>query len=90
VYEDIGSSFFYPRTDAGPYLERGILIMQFFNGSDSDYHRPTDEPQKLDIAKIVAVSKLSYGALWIAADDVNRPRWDGIVPSTLWWVTPKR
>lgn len=90
VYEDIGSSFFYPRTDAGPYLERGIPIMQFFNGSDSDYHRPTDEPQKLDIAKIVAVSKLSYGALWLAADDVNRPKWDGIVPHTLWWVTPKK
>ena len=90
VYEDITSEFFYPRTDAGPYLERGILIMQFFNGLDQDYHRATDEPQKLDIAKIVAVSKLSYGALWIAADDVNRPRWDGIVPSTLWWVNPKK
>ena len=90
VYEDVGSSFFYPRTDAGPYLERGIPIMQFFNGSESDYHRPTDEPQKLDIAKIVAVSKLSYGALWLAADDPNRPRWDGIVPHTLWWVTPKK
>ena len=90
VYEDVNSAFFYPRTDAGPYLERGIPIMQFFNGSDSDYHRPTDEPQKLDIAKIVAVSKLSYGALWLAADNVNRPTWDGIVPHTLWWVTPKR
>ncbi|MDA1082261.1 MAG: M28 family peptidase [Gemmatimonadetes bacterium] len=90
VYEDVASEFFYPRTDAGPYLERGILIMQFFNGLDQDYHRPTDEPQKLDIAKIVAVSKLSYGALWLAADDVNRPKWDGIVPSTLWWVTPKK
>lgn len=90
VYEDVGSEFFYPRTDAGPYLERGILIMQFFNGLDQDYHRPSDEPQKLDIAKIVAVSKLSYGALWLAADDVNRPVWDGIVPRTLWWVTPKK
>jgi Zn-dependent M28 family amino/carboxypeptidase len=90
IYEDVGSAFFYPRTDAGPYLERGILIMQFFNGSDSDYHRPTDEAQKLDIAKIVAVSKLSYGALWLAAEDPNRPKWDGIVPHTLWWVTPRK
>lgn len=90
VYEDVGSAFFYPRTDAGPYLERGIPIMQFFNGTDADYHRPTDEPQKLDIAKIVAVSRLSYGALWLAADDPDRPRWDGIVPHTLWWVTPRK
>ncbi|MGH7459508.1 MAG: M28 family peptidase [Longimicrobiales bacterium] len=90
VYEDVSSEFYYPRTDAGPYLERGIPIMQFFNGSHPDYHRPTDDVAKLDIAKITAVSKLSFGALWLAADDPVRPAWDGIVPHTLWWVKPKR
>ncbi|HKS06058.1 MAG TPA: M28 family peptidase [Gemmatimonadaceae bacterium] len=90
VYEDISSEFYYPRTDAGPYLERGIPIMQFFNGSHPDYHRPTDDVAKLDIAKITAVSKLSFGALWIAADDPATPKWDGIVPHTLWWVTPRK
>jgi hypothetical protein len=90
VYEDVSSQFYYPRTDAGPYLERGIPIMQFFNGTHPEYHRPTDEVAKLDIEKIVNVSKLSFGALWMAADDPERPRWDGIVPRTLWWVTPKR
>ena len=39
VYEDVGASYHYPRTDAGPYLERGIPIMQFFNGEHPDYHR---------------------------------------------------
>ena len=90
VYEDVSSQFYYPRTDAGPYLERGIPIMQFFNGTHPEYHRPTDEVAKLDIDKIVNVSKLSFGALWLAADDPERPRWDGIVPQTLWWVKPKR
>jgi Zn-dependent M28 family amino/carboxypeptidase len=90
VYEDVSSEFYYPRTDAGPYLERGIPIMQFFNGEHAEYHRPTDEVGKLDIDKIVNVSKLSFGALWLAADDPERPRWDGIVPQTLWWVKPKR
>ena len=37
------SQYYYPRTDAGPYLERGIPIMQFFNGEHPDYHRPSDE-----------------------------------------------
>lgn len=90
VYEDVSSEFYYPRTDAGPYLERGIPIMQFFNGLHPEYHRPTDEVSQLDIEKIVNVSKLSFGALWLAADDPERPRWDGIIPQTLWWVKPKR
>jgi hypothetical protein len=85
----VTSEFYYPRTDAGPYLENGIPIMQFFNGTTPEYHQPTDEPRLLDIAKISNVSKLSYGALWLAADDPERPRWDGPVPYTLWWVSPK-
>jgi Peptidase family M28 len=89
-YEDVSASYYYPRTDAGPYLERGIPIMQFFNGEHADYHRPTDDVAKLDIRKITNVSKLSFGALWLAADDASRLAWDGIVPETLWWVTPRR
>jgi hypothetical protein len=90
VYEDISSEFYYPRTDAGPYLERGIPILQFFNGLHIDYHRATDDVAKLDITKIVNVSKLSFGILWLTADDPVKPVWDGIVPRTLWWVTPRR
>ena len=69
VFEDVSSEFYYPRTDAGPYLERGIPIMQFFNGIHPEYHRATDDLAKLDIEKITNVSKLSFGALWLAADD---------------------
>jgi hypothetical protein len=89
-YEDVSASYYYPRTDAGPYLERGIPIMQFFNGEHPDYHRPTDDVGRLDIQKIVNVSKLSFGALWLAADDAGKLSWDGIVPETLWWVKPRR
>jgi hypothetical protein len=90
VFEDVSSEFYYPRTDAGPYLERGIPIMQFFNGTHPEYHRATDDVAKLDIAKITNVSKLSFGALWLAADDPVTPNWDGIIPTTLWWVKPQR
>ncbi len=89
-YEDVSAAYYYPRTDAGPYLERGIPIMQFFNGEHADYHRPSDDVAKLDIQKITNVSKLSFGALWLAADDAGRLAWDGIVPETLWWVRPRR
>jgi len=89
-YEDVSAAYYYPRTDAGPYLERGIPIMQFFNGEHADYHRPSDDVAKLDIQKITNVSKLSFGALWLAADDASKLAWDGIVPETLWWVKPRR
>ncbi len=89
-YEDVSAAYYYPRTDAGPYLERGIPIMQFFNGEHADYHRPSDDVAKLDIQKIANVSKLSFGALWLAADDASKLAWDGIVPETLWWVKPRR
>ena len=89
-YEDVSSEYYYPRTDAGPYLERGIPIMQFFNGEHPDYHKPSDDVAKLDIQKITNVSKLSFGALWLAADDAGKLSWDGIVPETLWWVKPRR
>jgi hypothetical protein len=89
-YEDVSASYYYPRTDAGPYLERGIPIMQFFNGEHPDYHKPSDEVGKLDMRKITNVSKLSFGALWLAADDAGKLSWDGIVPETLWWVKPRR
>jgi hypothetical protein len=61
-YEDVSSEYYYPRTDAGPYLERGIPIMQFFNGEHPGLHRPSDEVGKLDIQKITNVSKLSFGS----------------------------
>ena len=64
--------------------------MQFFNGEHADYHRPSDDVAKLDIRKITNVSKLSFGALWLAAEEPSRLAWDGIIPETLWWVTPRR
>jgi len=89
-YEDVSAEYYYPRTDAGPYLERGIPIMQFFNGEHPEYHKPSDDVGKLDIQKITNVSKLSFGALWLAADEAGKLAWDGIVPETLWWVKPRR
>ena len=37
------SEFFYPRTDAGPFLERGILTIGFTTGIHARYHLPADE-----------------------------------------------
>ena len=49
--------FFYPRTDAGPFLERGILTIGFFTGIHPRYHQPSDEARHLDPKKMEAITQ---------------------------------
>src|SRR5690606_34963349 len=60
--------FFYPRTDAGPFLERGVLTIGFFTGLHDRYHLPADEARYLDPAKMETVARTIFAALWALAD----------------------
>jgi Zn-dependent M28 family amino/carboxypeptidase len=51
-WDTAGSEFFYPRTDAGPFLERGILTIGFTTGIHDRYHLPSDEARTLDPRKM--------------------------------------
>jgi Zn-dependent M28 family amino/carboxypeptidase len=88
-HDDPSVSFFYPRTDAAPFMEVGIPVFQFFTGLHADYHRQTDEVVKLDLAKMEGVSRMVYATVWLVADDAARPRWDKPVPRQLPFVTPR-
>lgn len=88
-HDDPSVSFFYPRTDAAPYIEVGIPVLQFFTGLHGDYHRQTDEPSLLDIPKMEGVSRMVYLSLWLVAEQQERPRWDRPVPPQLHFVTPR-
>ena len=88
-FEDPKHEFFYPRTDAAPYVERGIAYVEFFTGLHGDYHRQTDEVSKLDPAKFEAVTRTVYATLWTVADGLARPRIDKPVPAVLWFMTPR-
>jgi hypothetical protein len=89
-HDDPTVSFFYPRTDAAPFIEVGIPVFQFFTGLHSDYHRQTDESSKLDLPKMEGVSRMVYASVWMVADDPEVPRWDRPVPRQLHFVTPRR
>jgi hypothetical protein len=69
-----GDQFFYPRTDAGPFLERGIPTIGFFTGMHERYHRPSDEAQYLDPVKMEQVSRTVLASVWMVADMPRRPR----------------
>ncbi len=88
-YEKPDHEFFYPRTDAAPYMEQGFPAIQFFTGLHGDYHRQSDEVIKLDPAKMEAAARTAYVMLWLVADDSERPRFDKPVPPSLWFVTPR-
>jgi Zn-dependent M28 family amino/carboxypeptidase len=76
-------SFFYPRTNNAPYLERGIPVVGFFTGLHGDYHRQTDEPENLDPRKMEAVTRAAFATLWLLADDPIRPRLDRPWPANV-------
>ena len=88
-YEDPSHEFFYPRTDAAPYIEQGIPYMEFFTGLHEDYHQPSDEVATLDPVKFEAVARTVYATVWTVANGALRPRIDKPVPPVLWFMTPR-
>ncbi|MGH7542970.1 MAG: M28 family peptidase [Gemmatimonadota bacterium] len=73
----------YPRTDAGPFLERGILTIGFFTGLHDRYHRPADEARYLDPQKIEVVARTIFANVWAVGNASARPRIDKPVPTTV-------
>ncbi|GMV23012.1 MAG: hypothetical protein AMXMBFR57_29610 [Acidimicrobiia bacterium] len=77
------SEFFYPRTDAGPFLERGILTIGFNTGLHRRYHQPADEARYLDPIKIERVSRTIMATVWAMADSAVRPAIDKSIPASV-------
>jgi len=77
------SEFFYPRTDAGPFLERGVLTIGFTTGIHDRYHQPADESQALDPKKMETIARTVFASIWALADAADRPRIDQDIPSTV-------
>ncbi|MSO50415.1 MAG: M28 family peptidase [Acidobacteria bacterium] len=74
------SEFFYPRTDAGPFLERGILTIGWNTGLHRRYHQPSDDARFLDPKKMETVARTVFATLWALAETSERPAIDKPVP----------
>jgi hypothetical protein len=73
----------YPRTDAGPFLERGILTIGWHTGIHDRYHLPADEARYIDPKKIETVARTIFTSVWALANASARPRIDKTVPTTV-------
>ena len=58
-------------------------IVFFFDGVHEDYHRPGDEPQKIDYAKMEKVARTIYLVLWEVANRPARVKVDKQLPAQL-------
>lgn len=82
-WDSADKEFFYPRTDAGPFLERGILTIGFTTGVHDRYHLPADEAGALDTKKMASIARTVFASVWALADTPERPRIDKPIPPTV-------
>ena len=74
---------FFFRSDHYNYARKGIPIVFFFDGVHEDYHRPGDEPQKIDYVKMEKVARTVYVMLWEVANRAARVKVDKQLPAQL-------
>ena len=64
-------------SDHYPFQREGVPYVFFYTGAHADYHRPSDEPARLDADKAARVARLAFYVLWEVAERPERPKWDG-------------
>lgn len=74
--------FFY-RSDHYNYAKHGVPIVFFFDGTHEDYHRPGDEPNKIDYVKMSKVTRTVYLLLWKLTALPERVKVDKPLPAQL-------
>lgn len=63
-------------SDHYPFQHEGVPYVFFYTGEHADYHRPSDEPSRMDADKAARVTRLALYTLWALADQRARPKWD--------------
>jgi hypothetical protein len=67
---------FYFRSDHYNFARKGVPILFFFNGVHVDYHRPSDEPSRIDAEKESRILKLLFYLGQEIGNAPNRPQWN--------------
>lgn len=67
---------FYFRSDHYNFAERGVPILFFFNGVHEDYHRPSDEVERIDGEKTARIAQLLFYLGMEVGDAPDPPVWN--------------
>ena len=68
---------FYARSDHANFGKKGIPFIFYFTGTHADYHRPGDEPQKIEYPRMARITRLVFGTAWQVANQDRRPAVSG-------------
>ena len=74
---------FFFRSDHVTYAQNGIPIIFFFTGTHEDYHRPSDEIDKIDFEKMERITRTIYALAWALAHGEGRPAINENLPPEL-------
>nr|MCU0352205.1 M28 family peptidase [Cytophagales bacterium] len=67
---------FYYRSDHYNFAKHGIPVIFYFNGTHEDYHRPTDDVEKINFAKMEKIARLVFHTAWEVANRDERLKVD--------------
>jgi Peptidase family M28 len=63
---------FYYRSDHYNFAKNGIPSVFFFNGTHADYHKPTDEVDKIEFDALAKRTQLAFAVAWEIANREKR------------------
>jgi hypothetical protein len=63
---------FYERSDHYNFAKHGIPAVFFFNGVHADYHKKTDEPDKIEYDALAKRAQLAFVTAWELANRKDR------------------
>ncbi len=64
----------FPRSDQANFARKGVPVIFFHSGEHEDYHKVSDEVNKINISKIEKVAKLCYRVVYRLANSRIRPK----------------
>ena len=67
---------FYYRSDHYNFAKNNIPVIFYFSGVHEDYHKPTDDVEKILFPKMVQISRLIFHTAWELANRSQKPAID--------------
>ncbi len=64
---------FYYRSDHYNFAKNGIPVIFYFSGVHEDYHKPTDDVEKIMFPKMTRVARLIFHTAWELANRDEKP-----------------
>ena len=68
---------FYYRSDHYNFAKKGIPVIFYFSGTHKDYHKPTDDVDKINFDKVQKTARMVFYTAWEIANRDQRLRMNG-------------